>query len=55
MIININATSTTTGILTCMPIQDIQEATENDTHIKQFTEYIINGWLSNRNEVTQVI
>ena len=49
MKININAINTPKDIPTCMLVQDLHEATENDACIQQLNEYMIEDWPLNRN------
>ena len=59
-ITNINAINMSTDMLKYMLIEDMQEIediqeTTKDAHIQQIKEYIIRGWPSSRNKVTQDI
>ena len=53
MKLSIDTVSTTTDIPTCMSVNNIQEVTQNDTHLQDLKGYTIRGWLSNRNDIKQ--
>ena len=55
MNLNIDVTDITTGILACMTENKIQDAMQDDEHLQDLSNYIINGWPSTRPEVKHKI
>ena len=53
MKLTIDALYTSTDIPACMSIQDIQEATNQDDHLQQLKEYIIQRWQASSNKTSQ--
>ena len=55
MQISINAIQSTTNILECMTMHELQEATSPDQHLQHVMECVIPGWPESKNQLPQVI
>ena len=54
MDIRINATQSSTDILECMSIKQIQQASVHDEHLQHLKNSIIVGWQSTRDELHMI-
>ena len=52
---NIDSNNNTNVNMTCITINDILTATQDDMHLQSLSTHIIEGWPSNRNDIKQDI
>ena len=55
MWLGINAIQATTNIPECMTMDELQETTSQDQHLKCLMEYVMQGWPESKNQLPQDI
>ena len=53
MQVNVDTIQTTTNILDCMMMHQLQQAISQNDHLQQLKDYIIRGWPENKDQIPQ--